>query len=90
MPIAGIYGPDDFGRPGRAHPAPAPGRVSAAEPARALPRRSLQWTPEVERATAHLYERVKHVRATSPLNVRRRSCFERPCATADHRAASVT
>src|SRR6266566_1913094 len=58
MPIAGIYGPDDFGRPDRAHPAPAPG---AAEPARALPRRSLQWTPEVERATAHLYQRVSNV-----------------------------
>ena len=29
--------------------------------ARALPMPSLEWTPEVERATAHLYERVKAV-----------------------------
>src|SRR6201996_8364708 len=62
MPIAGIYGPDDFGNP-------VPGRslaskhigVSATERAQALPMPSLQWTPEVERATAHLYERVRKV-----------------------------
>ena len=36
-------------------------RVTAAERARALPMPSLEWTPEVERATAHLYERVKTV-----------------------------
>jgi quinolinate synthase len=62
MPIAGIYGPDDFGNPihGRSAP-PARSRVSAAERARALPMPSLEWTPEVERATAHLYERVKNV-----------------------------
>ena len=62
MPIAGIYGPDDFRRPAPGHPtrlAPAP--LSAAEPPRALPMPSLEWTPEVERATAHLYERVKNV-----------------------------
>src|SRR5580700_6877038 len=53
MPIAGIYGPDDFG--------PAHRRLSAAERARALPMPSLEWTGEVERATAHLYERVKNV-----------------------------
>jgi quinolinate synthase len=62
MPIAGIYGPDDFGNPIHARSAPpARSRVSAAERARALPMPSLEWTPEVERATAHLYERVKNV-----------------------------
>src|SRR3979409_1267915 len=62
MPIAGIYGPDDFGSPHRGQPATSTrGRVSAAERARALPMPSLEWTPELERATAHLYERVKNV-----------------------------
>jgi len=62
MPIAGIYGPDDFGNPihGRSAPS-ARRRVNAAERARALPMPSLEWTPAVERATAHLYERVKNV-----------------------------
>ena len=62
MPITGIYGPDDFGN--SAH-APSRrrtrSRVSPAERARALPMPSLEWTPEVERETAHLYERVKNV-----------------------------
>ena len=62
MPIGGIYGPDDFGSPRRGQPATSTrSRVSAAERARALPMPSLEWTPEVERATAHLYERVKKV-----------------------------
>src|ERR1035437_787898 len=62
MPIAGIYGPDDFGNPVHGHPiAQMRNRVTAAERARALPMPSLEWTPEVERATAHLYERVKKV-----------------------------
>src|SRR5664279_5588752 len=62
MPIAGIYGPDDFGNPIHGRSAPlARSRVNAAERARALPMPSLEWTPEVERATAHLYERVKNV-----------------------------
>ena len=62
MPIAGIYRPDDFGNPVFGHPAArARSRVSPAERARALPMPSLEWTPEVERATAHLYERVKNV-----------------------------
>src|SRR3984893_17601089 len=61
MPIAGIYGPDDFG-PVRGRPAAQTrSRVSPAERARALPMPSLEWTPEVERSTAHLYERVKNV-----------------------------
>ena len=62
MPIAGIFGPEDFAnprpRPSRARRAPA---SRAAERARALPMPSLEWTPEVERDTAHLYERVKTV-----------------------------
>ena len=54
MPIAAIYGPDDFGNPAPGRPVtPARTRVSAAERARALPVPSLEWTPEVERATAH-------------------------------------
>src|SRR3979411_93003 len=62
MPIVGIYGPEDFGRPVHGYPAAhARGPVAAAEGARALPMPSLEWTPEVERATAHLYERVKNV-----------------------------
>src|SRR3979411_247608 len=62
MPIVGIYGPEDFGRPVHGYPAAhARGPVSPAEGARALPMPSLEWTPEVERATAHLYERVKNV-----------------------------
>ena len=36
-------------------------RIGPAERVRALPMPSLEWTPEVERATAHLYERVKNV-----------------------------
>jgi quinolinate synthase len=61
MPIAAIYGPDDFTNIGHAHPVSPRSRVSPAEPERALPMPPLEWTPEVERATAHLYERVKHV-----------------------------
>src|SRR5713101_6156721 len=62
MPIAGIFGPDDVGNSVPGRPAtPARRRVSAAEQARALPTPSLEWSPEVERATAHLYERVKNV-----------------------------
>ena len=62
MPISGIYGPNDFGNP--AH-MPTGGQARApitdAERARALPMPSLEWTPEVERETAHLYDRVKNV-----------------------------
>src|ERR1700742_4351162 len=62
MPIAGIYGPDDFGNPAHGHSLASKHiGVSAAERARAMPMPSLEWTPEVERATAHLYERVKTV-----------------------------
>ena len=62
MPISGIYGPGDFGNPVHR---PAEGlrrpRITDAERARALPMPSLEWTPEVERATAHLYARVANV-----------------------------
>jgi quinolinate synthase len=62
MPIAGIYGPDDFGSPLHGHlAAPGQRRIPPAPRADALPMPSLQWTPEVERASAHLYERVKAV-----------------------------
>jgi quinolinate synthase len=61
MPITGIYGPDDFGGVRGNFATPAGSGVSSAEPARALPMPAFQWTPEVERATAHLYERVKTV-----------------------------
>src|SRR6476659_6563103 len=61
MPIAAIYGPDDFANIRHGHSAPPRSRVTPAEPALALPMPSLEWTPEVERATAHLYQRVKKV-----------------------------
>ena len=61
MPIAAIYGPEDLGSPARGHRAPARGGVGGAEPARELPMPALEWTAEVEQATAHLYERVKNV-----------------------------
>jgi quinolinate synthase len=62
MPIAAIYGPEDFGQPASGHSAAVPrGRISPAQRAGALPMPSLEWTPEVERSTAHLYERVKKV-----------------------------
>jgi quinolinate synthase len=62
MPIAGIDGPDDFGNPSRRSSAtPANDRIRSGERTRALPMPSLEWTPEVERATAHLYERVRSV-----------------------------
>ena len=62
MPITAIYGPDDFQKPVHGHPAaPARYRACPAPRAGALPTPSLQWTPELERSTAHLYERVKNV-----------------------------
>jgi quinolinate synthase len=62
MPIAAIYGPEDLGNPVQARPsASKQSPVSSAERVRALPMPSLEWTPEVERDTAHLYERVKNV-----------------------------
>jgi len=61
MPITGIYGPDDFGNPIHRAESVTRARISDAERARALPMPSLEWTPEVERATAHLYAKVKNV-----------------------------
>jgi len=57
MPIAGIYGPDDFKRP----VAPAGSQSYNNTIAEVLPRPALEWTAEVERATAPLYERVRKV-----------------------------
>src|ERR1700741_4039074 len=62
MPIAAIFGPDDFADPIPREPIrPFPDREASKARGPALPRPSLEWTPEVERATAHLYERVKSV-----------------------------
>src|SRR6516225_2766532 len=62
MPLAGLYGPEDFASQLGSHPAaPVTHHTTPAPRAEALPRPALQWTPEVERATARLYERVKHV-----------------------------
>jgi quinolinate synthase len=61
MPIAAIFGPQDLGDLARGRAAAPRGGISAAERARALPMPSLEWTAEVERLTAHLYERVKGV-----------------------------
>ena len=59
MPIIEAFGPTTAR-------ATAPGGTSttlspAAHAYGVLPMPSLEWTPKVERATAHLYERVKHV-----------------------------
>jgi len=56
MPVTAIYGPDDF--PGSVRRPPG---APASRAARANPLPPLEWTPEVERDTAHLYERVKRV-----------------------------
>jgi len=62
MPIAGIYGREDLDRPAHGHPPDqARDRTSPARRAATLPMPSLEWTPAVERATAHLYERVRSV-----------------------------
>jgi quinolinate synthase len=72
MPIAVIYGPEDFGPEdlgpedfeGAAHRHPAMPSSPPSVPvprAEALPRPQLEWTEDVERATAHLYERVRSV-----------------------------
>jgi quinolinate synthase len=62
MPIAAIYGPDDFDNSVRRSPAAIEtGRTLADERTTSIPRPPLEWTPEVEQATAHLYDRVKDV-----------------------------
>lgn len=61
MPITGLYGPEDFGSAAHRPAPPIRPGVGPAERARTLPLPPLEWTDEVERATAHLYARVKHV-----------------------------
>jgi quinolinate synthase len=61
MPIAGIYGPNDFPAAERGRAIASRDSANAAARGRALPMPPLEWTSEVERATAHLYERVKGV-----------------------------
>jgi quinolinate synthase len=56
MPMVGVFGPEDFShrdRGGATRPVP--------REARTLPAPELEWTPEIERETAHLYDRVKAV-----------------------------
>jgi quinolinate synthase len=61
MPIAGIYGPNDFPATERGAAIPTRDSEGAAGRARALQMPPLEWTSDVERATAHLYERVRGV-----------------------------
>jgi quinolinate synthase len=61
MPIAGIYGPNDFPTTERGHSVPIRGSANATARFPTLPMPQLEWTDEVERDTAHLYERVKGV-----------------------------
>ena len=60
MPIAGIYGPDDFAHRAEVRPNLPASRHTGHE-RDTLPMPQLEWTDEVERDTAHLYERVKKV-----------------------------
>ena len=55
MPIIETLGPQARS----AHPAPQARRARTRFPI--LPMPALEWTPQVERETAHLYERVKNV-----------------------------
>jgi quinolinate synthase len=59
--MSGLYGPEDLGNAVRQSSAQVRPASTAIERAPALPMLALAWTDEVERATAHLYERVKHV-----------------------------
>src|SRR5579871_960159 len=61
MPIAGIYGPNDFPAAERCPSTPIGAGTNTGTRPRAIAMPSLEWTNEVERATAHLYERVKDV-----------------------------
>jgi quinolinate synthase len=56
MPVLETVGPP-MGRPS----APLPARRTALRKFGALPTPSLEWNAEVERDTAHLYERIKNV-----------------------------
>ena len=59
MPIAGIYGPDDFAN--RPQGQTIPSRSAPARAGSVLTRPSLEWSSEVERDTAPIYDRVRHV-----------------------------
>lgn len=59
MPITGIYGPDDFANRPEGQATSTPSALARAGVT--LPRPSLEWTDEVERATAPIYQRVEHV-----------------------------
>jgi quinolinate synthase len=62
MPIAAIYGPDDFTQiTGHDAIPPGLGRTKPSAPVDGLPMPSLEWNEEVARETAHLYERVRSV-----------------------------
>jgi quinolinate synthase len=62
MPIAAIFGPDDFANTAQRETNRAwSHRETSAPRGPALPLPSLEWNDEVERATAHLYARVRRV-----------------------------
>ena len=61
MPIAGLYGPEDFPVLKRQSAGAGPERTVSKPHARGLPMPPLEWSSEVEQATAHLYDRVKTV-----------------------------
>src|SRR3979411_1494466 len=58
MPILQAFGPS-AGAPPLPRPAASPS--AAARRLGGLPMPSLEWTPQVERETAHLYERIRAV-----------------------------
>ena len=59
MPIAAIFGPDDLANPSqRETTGTLASRELSALRGPALPRPSLEWNEEVERATEHLYSRI--------------------------------
>ena len=57
MPLLDLVGPQG----GRTQGSPPTGGRTALEKFGALPMPSLTWNAEVERETAHLYERIKNV-----------------------------
>ncbi|WP_291612824.1 quinolinate synthase NadA [Bradyrhizobium sp.] len=61
MPIIGLYAPEDLGTATQRPAAPVRPEIDPPQRMGTLPTPSLEWTPEVERNTAHLYARVKHV-----------------------------
>src|ERR1700681_3252501 len=58
MPILQAFGPSAARPP---IPTPAPGPSSASHRLGVLPVPSLEWNAQVERETAHLYERIRTV-----------------------------